>query len=106
MYSEGFLEPLFQFDLPPPIPADAIDLIDVSKYYGYEQKKVADLFGMSVSTFSKRWRIASNGRLWPYRRVKVIDKELKVTKDNAKIANLNIERKRLLKAVKVYISMR
>lgn len=75
------------------------EAVDLSPYFLMNQHKVADMFGLPISTFSKRWRYAANGRLWPYRRVIRIDADLKLTRDETERERLRKERKRLMKPV-------
>lgn len=68
---------------------------DVSKLLGYSQRKAAKMLNLPTSTFSKRWRAATNGRKWPYRTVAKLDRAIETLTRNLphtdadKIAGVN-----------------
>ncbi len=105
------LEPLFHIDLPPPVEATAAvpdtirprsTKVSLSPYYMMPQKKVARLLGLTVSTLSKRWSEASHGRVWPFRRVLIIDAEIKkCMKCGEDVDALQRRRKEMLAPVKI-----
>ncbi len=104
------LEPLFHIDLPPPVEAATTiepirpksTSVSLSPYYMMPQKKVARLLGLTVSTLSKRWSEASHGRVWPFRRVLIIDAEIKkCMKCGEDVDALQRRRKEMLAPVKI-----
>jgi hypothetical protein len=109
---EEGLEPLFEFDLPPLVQQQQqqqqeeearLVVINLEPYYQTKQQSVANLFNVPVSTFSKNWHKASNGRIWPYRKIKKIDAELATTKSQKKIKKLHSERNKLMRPVRMRI---
>ncbi len=88
---------------PPPVPLvpAVARYVDLSPYYDLPQAEVAKKFGMAASTLSRRWRLVSEGRVWPYRRICIIDKKLaQLGQSNPeKAAKLNRKRKVLLTPV-------
>ena len=113
-WEEG-LEPLFAFDLPPPVESP-MELKECPKapkvvsltapLFMMTQQEVADMFHLPISTFSKRWRHAAGGRIWPFRRVLKIDATLQSTTDENVIKRLRKRRKELLEPVKINVEMK
>jgi len=77
--------------------------VDLSVYYHLPQAEVAKKLGMANSTLSRRWRQVSQGRMWPYRHVRLIDKEIeRLGQSNPqKVEKLREERSLLLTPVTV-----
>lgn len=57
-------------------PEDQDDVLDITHLLNMPQKGAADRLGLPVSTFSKKWKAATNGRKWPFRMISKLDKEI------------------------------
>lgn len=57
-------------------------LIDVSVLLRYPQKKAAEILNIPNSTFSQKWRDATNKRKWPFRTVTKLDKSIQTLTQN------------------------
>lgn len=57
-------------------------LIDVSILLRYPQKKAAEILNIPNSTFSQKWRDATNKRKWPFRTVTKLDKSIQTLTQN------------------------
>jgi hypothetical protein len=53
-----------------------VHLIDITAFLTIPQTDVAARLGMSASSFSKRWKVAAQGRKWPHRSVARIDLQI------------------------------
>lgn len=73
--------------------------ISLAPYLMMQQKEVARIIGIPVSTLSKRWRIASSGRSWPYRMVMLIDQKIASGYGNVEV--LTRKREQLLQPVTI-----
>lgn len=49
---------------------------DITEYLTLTQREVAKKLGLTISTFSKRWREATCNRKWPWRNVRKIDMQI------------------------------
>ncbi len=79
-------------------------LVDLSAFYHMKQQHVAALLGMAVSTFSKRWRKASSGKQWPYRRILLVEQAMRASRNTETYQVLAQERESLLRIpAKIYI---
>jgi len=58
--------------------ASRTDFLDISLYCRLPMRKAAKQIGVPCSTLGKRWKHATMGRLWPYRRVKKLEKEIEM----------------------------
>jgi len=57
-------------------------MLDVSILLGFSQRKAAKILNIPNSTFSKRWRQATNNRKWPYRLVAKLDRTIQTLIQN------------------------
>ena len=53
-----------------------ISLLDITAFLSLPQLQAAARIGIPVSTLSKRWKVAGNARMWPYRNVVKIDAQI------------------------------
>lgn len=60
----------------PIIIADNSKYCDITEYLNMPQSQAAKKLGMRTSTFSKRWKVASHNRKWPWRKIRKIDQEI------------------------------
>lgn len=68
------------------IATELYNYVDITPYLHLPQETVANMLGMSKSTFSRRWREASRGRYWPCRRIEMIQTQI-----NALLMNIEEE---------------
>ncbi len=61
--------------------------VDVSPYLQMSQHKAAKILGVASSTFSKRFKEASNGRKWPCRILNGIEKKIQALLKNKHLGN-------------------
>jgi len=72
------------------------EFIDITKFLTMPQNRACKLIHMRPSTFSKRWKEATNGRKWPWRKISKIDKQLECILRNVNLDNIPKETETIL----------
>jgi len=81
-------------------PSSDPDFIDISPYARYPMREAAKKIKVPCSTLGKRWKAASMGRQWPYRKVRKIEKEIETLVYNMNTIQSSEDQNRLAFLIK------
>lgn len=66
-----------------PFEGNSPNYVDITGLLSQNQSEAAKAVNLNPSTFSKRWRLATNGnKKWPHRAVKSIEKQIQSILEN------------------------
>ena len=59
--------------------------INLSPYFCFPQREAAQKLGIRAQTLSKKWKKAANNKIWPYRSLKRLDREILTLMKNIEV---------------------
>jgi hypothetical protein len=65
--------------------------LDITSYFEMSQRQAAQCLRLSPSVLSGRWKMASNGRAWPQRRLKKINRDILTLLQNLRVYTGSID---------------
>jgi len=79
----------------PPLPPRDGNYMDISPFVRYPMREAAKKVKIPCSTLGKRWKAATMGRQWPYRKIRKLEKEIETLVYNSCDATAAEDRERL-----------